>query len=437
MQVADGINDTSPTTVDSYTYTTRTANGQMTYPVASQTHFEDASSVLTTYSYSWYDGRVQVKQQTITRPADGGGTVNIYKWYDSHGNLAWTKNESGTVNYYDYDWRNNQLERSIEDISQAKANALGIVSPFDTNNNNDDLPTDGVNATTEYLYDVHGRVIQTLGPIDGSTRPAAWTVYDDDAHTTYFVEGCAEETSTGSGIWTVFTLSNPVSISITNKDGNVTERIAAVLTKSGSSIVWSDNPSSAPADIALDAQSPLTVLPSLGLPSHTSYATWATYQYANKQLRGIHHYHFIPQTDGDQGTLGTNYTETQYGYNALGLPEWTKTPDGTITWNVLDARGLTLSTWIGTNDYNASDSDPSGGTVGQSGGNNMVKVVEYDYDKDGNLTSTQDPENAAKTNYSVAVSDMVYGERLVGDETDLTNWSLQISTYKEGSAWGL
>ena len=70
--------------------------------------------------------------------------------------------------------------------------------------------------------------------------------------------------------------------------------------------------------------------------------------------------------------------ETDQGYNSVGKQVWTKTPSGTITWNVLDARGDVLSTWIGTN---------AGATPAYNGGN-MVEVASYAYNADGDVTSS-------------------------------------------------
>jgi hypothetical protein len=49
------------------------------------------------------------------------------------------------------------------------------------------------------------------------------------------------------------------------------------------------------------------------------------------------------------------------------------TPGGTITFNVLDVRGLVASTYIGTDDAGATETDPTGGGAL---GNNMVIGAE-------------------------------------------------------------
>ena len=84
------------------------------------------------------------------------------------------------------------------------------------------------------------------------------------------------------------------------------------------------------------------------------------------------------------GSPGTNYNETQYGYDAIGRQVSTISPAGTITWNVLDINGDVLSTWVGTNDTNGTFGDPSDGGASP---NNMVDVADYTYDPDGDVTS--------------------------------------------------
>jgi RHS repeat-associated protein len=63
-------------------------------------------------------------------------------------------------------------------------------------------------------------------------------------------------------------------------------------------------------------------------------------------------------------------------------------PTGTIDRTVYDVRGLTVSTWAGTDDRRATDADPTGGGAA---GNNMVRIAANEYDGgsaggDGNLT---------------------------------------------------
>ena len=74
---------------------------------------------------------------------------------------------------------------------------------------------------------------QTLGPVHTanvggtatSVRTATWNYYDDADHEYLTAQGYA--TQDGSGGWTVFTAVNPVSIEVTNPDGQETNDIQA------------------------------------------------------------------------------------------------------------------------------------------------------------------------------------------------------------------
>ncbi len=97
------------------------------------------------------------------------------------------------------------------------------------------------------------------------------------------------------------------------------------------------------------------------------------------------------------GTQNTNFYTTEFDYNPRGLLKKTKLPTGTLEWSVYDGLKRPISSWVGTNDTGATNSDPTGGGAS---GNNMVKVAEYQYDNgdvgDGNLTKvTQIPGGSA------------------------------------------
>ena len=60
-----------------------------------------------------------------------------------------------------------------------------------------------------------------------AVRTATWTYYDDADHMTFTAQGYATQDTSGN--WTVFTLVNPVSITITNPDGQQTDSIQATV----------------------------------------------------------------------------------------------------------------------------------------------------------------------------------------------------------------
>ena len=170
--------------------------------------------------------------------------------------------------------------------------------------------------------------------------------------------------ATGAG-----TIVGPVSITKTDADGNVTDQIEATFTGTYADLLAAD---------------PATAFP------QSSYVRWTTNQYdaSSGLLLSTRVYNMIPTTQGDIGASGTNYDQTAYGYDLDERQNMTESAAGTITRTVSDAGGNTLSTWIGTDDADATDGDPTGGTAGVAAGNNMTEVSSSAYDADGNVTSS-------------------------------------------------
>ncbi len=217
----------------------------------------------------------------------------------------------------------------------------------------------GLDLVTDYQIDSQGRTTAVLGPahdIDssGSVRTVNWTVYLDDQLQIYTARGYLR----GSD----YTLVNPVTITQLDASGRVTDVIQA---KRGSS-VESSGASSASDTFA-----------------QSTWTRWTHNEYDDSgKLTSTRVYHSIP-TSGN-GSSGTNYAESDYGYDASGRQNrvasasgTTSSPTQTISRTVYDPRGLVLETWIGTNDAGATDTDPSGGGTS---GNNMLRVSANTYD---------------------------------------------------------
>jgi RHS repeat-associated protein len=130
----------------------------------------------------------------------------------------------------------------------------------------------------------------------------------------------------------------------------------------------------------------------------SSYVRWTTQQYTDCcKLISTRLYHNIPASGS--GSSGTNYDQTDFGYDTLDRQNRVETPGGTITFTVFDARSLPASVYVGTDDTGATDSDPTGGGAA---GNNMVIVTANEYDGgndggDGNLTKVTESVNASTT----------------------------------------
>ena len=125
------------------------------------------------------------------------------------------------------------------------------------------------------------------------------------------------------------------------------------------------------------------------------------------------------------------YLKTTYGYedygdtvtDRMGRQNKTVSPDGTITRQVLDARGNVLETWMGTDDTNATDNDPTGAAAT---GNNMVKIASYTYDADGNTTESRSYFDDGATDYYATL----YNYDWRGWLTDIRNPANVVTHYE-------
>ena len=188
---------------------------------------------------------------------------------------------------------------------------------------------------TDYQYDSLGRVALTLGPAHTAVtansattstvqviRSATWTVYQDADHQVWTAEGY-EVPLDGSE-----ELMGPVSIVISDADGNVTDQIQAVYgdgTDSGTRLV-NDFLAAKPTD---------TPAP---FPQST-YVAWSHNIYQDGNLIATQVYNNITATGG-------TYTETDYGYEnygtvaqplvLMGQQNRVQTADGTITRTIID-----------------------------------------------------------------------------------------------------
>jgi hypothetical protein len=133
------------------------------------------------------------------------------------------------------------------------------------------------------------------------------------------------------------------------------------------------------------------------------------------------------------GTLNTNYYSTGYGFDARGRQNMVKSPTGTISRTVYDVLNRTASSWVGTNDNGATDTDPTGGGAT---GNNMIKVSDNAYDTyttptAPTLTQTSGGTLAATT-YYVKVTYLLNGaETPASPESSLAvsaNFVLQVNS---------
>ena len=341
----------------------------------------------TKYAYSWQGDSLQVAQRTTTLPVvplgqNGSGVVcQRREVYDSQGNVTWTMDERGFITYMQYDTTTNAIVQRIEDVQTSGMSGVpaGWVTPAGG----------GLNLITDYDFDSLGRITQELGPetldiLFEAYRRASWTVYRDDI----------DQVWTGMGYQSIslgmpYNLINPVTLVQMDKAGRTVGQIQAVRTSTYGPLSASDS-----------------------FPQ-TTWSRWTHTNYdPQNQLTGVQVYFLIPPSGG--GSVGTNYNESVFGYDASGDQNRQVSPGGTITRTVYHPRGWVLQTWVGTNDTAATDSDPSGG--GAPGNNMVITALNvYDYGEaggDGNLSYTflyQDEYNIRETYYDYDFRDRRIG----------------------------
>ena len=337
------------------------------YPTETST---DTNGVATEYqNTSWHTDTLQVEERTTVLPAvpaaqNGSGTAATRtERFDLRGNLVWSRDERGTISYNKYDTLTGNLLQSIADVN---GSLLTLPTGWST------PAGDGLHLVTDYSYDSLGRLVETLGPEHNAVVPSAevteakairtanWTVYIPAAD-----DASGDEVWSAQGFLNVstsqYTLVNPVSITIQDAAGRTIESIQAVRTSTAGRLLSTDS-----------------------FPQ-SSYVGWNTTQYRGDGLvASTRAYHTIP-AEGS-GTSSANYNETSYGYDTLGRQNMQKTPGGTITRSVYDAQGRTVAVYVGTDDTNATDADPTGGN-GSGGANNMVFVRETLYAPSGGCSS--------------------------------------------------
>ena len=458
----------------------------------------------TTCTYNWW-GNGQVQEETIAQPTvgsdrNGSNVATVTKqWFDQQGHVVWQKDALGTFTFNDYDSLTGRLDYTIQDIDSNTFGALQSAHPLDASlwlPSDLSLPTTGVhvNARTDYTYDALGRVTQTLGPkhiadVGGaptSVRTATWTIYGDSVHETWTAQGYATETTLGNNVWSVCTLVGPVSITKTDLQGNVTDRIQATYASSTLSDLQT-----AISDFLSGGSDPFPI---------SSFVSWTANNYSHTRLVATAVYSNFSgisinpswtyarlggaspwgASASSPATLflgsSANYTVTTYGYednlggvvngqeqsnnvpNYMGRQNKTVAPDGTITRYVYDANGDVIETWMGTNDIGATDADPTGKTGPNHNSNNMVEVSSSDardsggnmistgYDADGNLLSTTQYVDSSPSDDRTTYYQYDWRDRLTGtlnaagvatiDTLDNLGETTDIQTYSGASMSG-
>lgn len=359
-------------------------------------------TIVTNHCYSFYGGTCAVQQHKTTLPVvpeeqNGSGVAATNReYFDTFRNLTWKMNERGFIMRMSYDIPTGAIAQQVDDVDTGLYEDVpaGWTTPSGG----------GLNLITDFEHDELGRITQTLGPahtidLGGEAteiRRASWTVFDDVNHITYSGQGFA----TGEAPDYDYTLINPVSITKMDASGRVNEQIQAVAPSTEGTL----------GEIIENAGGGAEAFP------QSSFTHWTTSQYTDCCLAASQRvYHTIPESG--EGDPGTNYDETDFGYDVMKRRKRTVSPGGTITDLVFEPRGMAIATYVGTNDDGATPDDPTGG--GLDPDNNMVIVTSNEYDGgvaagDGNLTEVTQHVDGTTTR----VTSMAYDFRNRNITTD-------------------
>lgn len=389
-----------------YTYVSNTdGDGNTTYLPYQVSLYPDATTTAvkytTSYAYTFLSGTNLIATRTTTFPVvstaqhGSNSATTASETFDANGNRTETTDQAGTVNQFTFD---PILRVVTSSVLNYQASGSGP----------------GINVTTDSTYDDLGRPTQILGPshdavISGSNttvRTAAWFVYlasvkpgsgTWDLNQQYSGQGYA----TGSGPSYTYTLVDPVSIDRLDKDGRVIDKITSKRTSGSGALSVSDT------------------------FAQTDWKSWSSSQYSNAgRLTSTRSYFLIPSSG--TGTSGTNYAQTDYGYDALERRNKVKSPMGTITRTVWAAPQRVREIWIGTDDTGATDTNPAG----SGSPNNMLIVTANVYDGgsaggDGNLTQVTQYAATSDTRVTAFTYDFRNRRLTIDGEIDV----YQVSTY--------
>lgn len=326
----------------------------------------DGAPQTTTYCYTFFPGTCAIQEIKTTLPTvateqNGTGIAATRREvFDQYRNRLWAMDERGFIRRWDYDVPTGALIAQVDDVDTTLYSDVpaGWQTPAGG----------GQNLITDLEHDFLGRIIQSLGPshsvdISGTARTlrrASWTVFDDHEHITY--NGVGYELSGTLEM----TLINPVSIAKMDAGGRINEQIQAVAPETDGTL----------QDIIDEAGGGASAFP------QSSFTRWTTFQYTDCCLAAsMRVYHSIPISG--EGASGTNYDETDYGYDVMKRRNRTVSPGGTISFQVYDARGLVSAVYIGTDDSGSTNEDPTGGGLDPDNNMKVVAVNVFDHGEDG------------------------------------------------------
>jgi RHS repeat-associated protein len=343
-----------------------------------------ADRVTTLITETLYSGEVVPEKIVITYPTvtsgeNGSGSATTHEQYfEKSGLLSWEKAEDGIITYRAY--TSGQLTKLIED---ADTSQTGTGEDFDGMTPPVTSTGSPVHRETTFSYDAQGRTAQTNLPGGDRSLKRYYSRLADERPVTLAYNDYDSGTPKYYG---------PVRYSVSNLAGMSVVEATVGLTNDWSTMSLVDH---------VDETSPDPIA-AMDLGSLVRLST-SLYNETGSTLQESRLYFDIP-TSGE-GSGGTNFDATFYGYDDMGRQWRVRAPHGTIHRTVYDIQGRTTERWIGTN-----DSSFAGGEA--SGTDNMVKTQALVYDSGG------DDGNGLLTSRTSYVQDDTSGQRVTSYSYD-------------------
>ena len=301
------------------------------------------------YTTTFYSGKLAIEKITTSEPVvatgnnGSGSAVTRKRYFNEDGTLAFELSGTGVVTYREY--TNGQTTKVIQD---ADTTETGSGEDFESVTIPDGFASTGspVHVRTEDSYDAQGRRNRRTAP-GGSDVGDEYTSKLADER---LVRIKYPKFETGPDTW-----HGPAMATVMNHAGRVEAQMTVAISGGTTTTAQTGHVDETDAD-------PITAM-DLGT---VAALTTTLYSEGGGSVEESRLYHTVPAS-GD-GSDGTNYDPTVYGYNDSGLRTRVKAAHGTITQTDYDLHGRVTARWIGTND------------AVESGTDDIVKVEELEYD---------------------------------------------------------
>src|SRR5262249_7255699 len=174
---------------ETWQYYAHAFNGQTIAPLATHTVYRNTGGTgaeTMTATYTWFTGTAQMQSETDTAPVisaaeNGPGTADVTTTYfDTNGNVVWTKDADGYIQYNAFDAVTGAQLTHIDDVNTADSGEFtNLPSGWTTPSGG------GLNLVTSDVVDALGRTTKETSPAGNIT----YTVYLDPQHEVRVYQG--------------------------------------------------------------------------------------------------------------------------------------------------------------------------------------------------------------------------------------------------------